>query len=101
MILLYSPTPNKKVAEEIGKELLKRKLVACANILGPSTSLYRWKGKNVKETEYILLCKTTKSQSTKAAKLLELLHPYECPCVLTFTASVNTLYENWMKSALR
>jgi len=99
MVFLYSPTPSKSSAESIARALLKKNLIACANILKSSTSLYRWKGKDVKPKEWILLCKTTKAKATRAARTIEALHLYECPCVLQIASQANAQFEEWVKTA--
>lgn len=96
--LLYVPVPSKKVAESIASALLKKKLIACANILGPTVSLYKWKGKSERASEYILLLKTTAKSEKKARMLIEKLHPYECPCVLSINAKANDIFEKWLRS---
>ena len=43
IVLISTTLENKADAERIAELLLERKLIACAQISGPITSLYRWK----------------------------------------------------------
>ena len=42
---------NQEEAVRIGKEMVRTKLAACANIIPGVQSIYRWKGKVVKAQE--------------------------------------------------
>lgn len=81
-IIVYCTVPSAAIGKKIAKILLDKRLIACANILGPSRSLYRWKGKIAEARELILLVKTTESKYVNTEKTILSLHPYECPCVV-------------------
>ena len=55
---MYQLIPNKKIAEKTANELVKKRLVACVNI-SQISSIYSWKGKIEKTSEYLALFKTT------------------------------------------
>lgn len=95
VVIFYIPAPKGKAAE-IARQLLNKRLIACANII-PSRSLYWWKGKIADEEEEIILAKTTKEKSTLVQKEVEKIHPYTVPCILTMTGTVNEAYRKWMK----
>ena len=57
MVVLVT-TSSKEEAEAIAKNLLNEKLIACANIIGPASSLFTWKGKIEKAEEHLLLMKS-------------------------------------------
>ncbi|NQX94901.1 MAG: divalent cation tolerance protein CutA, partial [Erythrobacter sp.] len=40
--LIYTPLPDAKTARSIAGILLEENLIACANILGPVESVFRW-----------------------------------------------------------
>lgn len=82
-IILISTTLEKKAdAERISELLLDRKLIACAQISGPITSLYRWKEVPTSATEYSLCLKTTATCTEKVLTLLHQEHPYELPEII-------------------
>ncbi len=96
MTLLYSPAPSRAAAKKIARHLLKKRLIACANIF-PIESIYWWNGELTDGKEFALLAKTTAALGKKAKKELEAVHPYEVPCVIAMQAHVNTAYGWWMK----
>ena len=81
-ILVYVTTSSQKEAGRISESLLSKKLIACANILPASMSLYRWKGKVKQAKESILLMKTTSEKFKEIEKYVSSIHSYECPCIL-------------------
>jgi len=98
MILLYFTTSSKKEAEKISNSLLKKKLIACANI-HESTSIYNWKGKKVQEKESIVFCKTSAKKASAAEKEIARIHSYEVPCILRLPVlKANPAYAKWVES---
>ncbi len=99
MIIIYITNPSKPWARKIAKHLLKKKLIACGNIL-PSESLYFWKGKLAEEKEFILLAKTAENNFSKIKTEVEKIHPYETPCVLKVRTEANKKYSDWLESQI-
>lgn len=95
--MVYVPIPKKRIAKKIATKLIREKLAACANILGPSVSLYAWKGKVESSREFIVIFKTTEAKFFKLEKRLIELHPYDCPCIAKIAvSSLNKPYLNWL-----
>ncbi len=95
MILIYITNPNQKIAEKIALHLLKKKLIACANI-SPIRSFCFWKGKLEKSREVVLLVKTRDKYWLKIKKEVEKIHPYEIPCILKFKIDANEAFSSWV-----
>ena len=95
-ILLYITNPSNAEARRIAKHILKKRLAACTNILPPTESLYRWKGKLADEKEWILLLKTTKKNAMKAEREIEKIHSYSIPCIIQIPISSNKKYFEWL-----
>ncbi|MBW2966233.1 divalent-cation tolerance protein CutA [Candidatus Woesearchaeota archaeon] len=100
MIIEYIVCKNKAEAEKIVNHLLKKKLIACANIF-PINSLYKWKGKLQKDKEFVLLAKTQKNKLYSLEKEVKGIHSYEIPCILQINAKANKEYERWLKNELK
>ena len=83
-ILVYVTCTSGKEAQSIGKKLVSERLAACANILGPMHSVYRWKGKTEEAKEAVLILKTRASLFRKLSARIRTLHSYEVPCILRF-----------------
>jgi periplasmic divalent cation tolerance protein len=80
--LLYSTFSNKEEAVSIAHRLLAEKLIACANIIDGSTSVYNWQGETKEQNEAVLIAKTSAAQTQKAIDRIKELHSYEVPCIL-------------------
>jgi len=77
--ILFVTCPDAKVAEAIARDLVDKRLAACGNVTPPVTSVYRWKGKVVREPEVLLLVKTRGSLVAACTRAIRAKHPYELP----------------------
>jgi periplasmic divalent cation tolerance protein len=67
-------------AQRIAREIVSRRLAACANLLEvPVESVYRWKGKVAKAREFLLLIKTSARRLPALEAEVERLHSYDVP----------------------
>ncbi len=82
IILVSTTFENKADAERIAGLLLDRKLVACAQISGPITSLYRWNGATTSATEFSLSLKTIPVCTEAVKALIGQEHPYDLPEII-------------------
>ena len=80
--LLYVTFPTEKEARTITQELLSKHLIACANILGQMTSLYRWNGEIEESQEVAVIFKTTSPKVQELIDTLQILHSYDTPAIL-------------------
>jgi len=100
MIILYMTASTLKEAEKISNILLKKKLIACANIV-KSNSIYKWKNKVVHENEFIIYYKTNQNKVVEAERIIKKIHSYECPCIIQIPVKSNAEYNSWVKSQLK
>ncbi len=100
MTLVYITCKDKKEAETISMQLLRKRLIACANIF-PIKSMYRWKGKIESQKETVILAKTLKKNFTKIKEEVSRLHSYEIPCILKIGAKANESYDDWVKKEVK
>ncbi len=66
-------------AEDLAKRLVSSRLAACVNILPGLTSVYEWKGEVERDSELLLLAKTTEARYPALENALRQAHPYELP----------------------
>ncbi|MBI1970258.1 divalent-cation tolerance protein CutA [Candidatus Woesearchaeota archaeon] len=95
MIILYVTCKDTAQAKAIAAMLLKKRLIACANLF-PITSMYEWKGKMMDDNEVVLLCKTTKNRADAAEREIKRVHSYKCPCIIKIPCKANKEYEQWI-----
>lgn len=100
LTIVYIPCKNKKEAEKIAVALLKKHLIACANMY-ESTSMYFWKEKFQKTGEVVLLAKTVEHTFEEIEKEVKKLHSYECPCILKWNAEANKEYVKWVEGGVK
>ena len=93
----YITCPNKKLASKIATFLVKKKLVACANIINNVDSVFSWKGKIAKTKEILVVGKSMNKNIQKIIKNVKKLHSYEVPCVIFFDIkNGNTDFLKWI-----
>lgn len=78
-IQVTTTTDKREDAERIARALVEERLAACVQILGPLTSVYRWKGKVETAGEWLCLIKSRHSLQGAIAAAIVALHPYETP----------------------
>ncbi|TGY87603.1 divalent-cation tolerance protein CutA [Marinicauda algicola] len=104
MCLLYTTWPAAAPAREAAAALLEEGLIACANILSGSTSIYRWQGEVKEEGEIVALFKTAADRAERARDRLVALHPYEEPCVIALgveTGASAPGFLDWVEAETR
>lgn len=98
--LIYVLCKNNAEADRISKKLISSRLAACTNSF-PILSRYVWKGKMVKGKETAMLVKTTRAKAKKAVELIEKMHSYDIPCIISFPhAYANKAYERWINKSV-
>jgi periplasmic divalent cation tolerance protein len=101
-IIVLVTTANKVEAEKIAQTLLKERLIACANILNPVTSLFFWSGKIDKAEECLMVMKSRRDLFAELAECLKGLHSYEVPEVLAIPiVEGSAAYLAWMGEVLK
>jgi periplasmic divalent cation tolerance protein len=79
-IIRITTTADKlETATAIGRSLVEKRLAACAQIMGPIKSIYRWKGKMEETKEWVCVIKSRKSLYKEIEAEIKRLHPYELP----------------------
>lgn len=77
--VVLSTAPSTEIATEIGRTLVEEGLVACANVLPPMQSIYRWKDAIRSEPEVQMIFKTTAVRIPELRERMTALHPYDVP----------------------
>jgi periplasmic divalent cation tolerance protein len=101
-IIILVTAANKQEAEEIAQQLLKAKLIACANIIDSVSSIFRWSGKIEKAEECLMLMKSRRELFEEIAETIKELHSYEVPEILAISlVNGSNAYFEWMDSCLK
>jgi periplasmic divalent cation tolerance protein len=87
-------------AAHMGRMLVEERLVACANVIGPIRSIYRWEGAVEDATEYLLLLKARAADVAAVEARVRTLHSYEVPEVLALPVEAGSAaYLAWLADA--
>ncbi len=92
-IQVLTTTEQREDAERIAQSLVERGLAACVQILGPVTSVYRWKGRIETAGEWLCLAKSRAELFGAIEQAIRALHPYETPEILAVPAGETTSNE--------
>ncbi len=101
VVVALTTFPDMATARQIAAELVSRQCVACVNLLGEATSIYRWKGEIEMESEIPAILKTGEETVPALWEALRELHPYDEPefVVLPVTGGSEG-YLDWVRSSL-
>lgn len=89
-----------KVARALSQGALRKKLVACANLIPKIESHYWWQGKLETSAETLLVFKTTKRSLTALEKFVLENHPYDTPEFIVLPILGGTSrYLNWIAAS--
>jgi len=100
-IQVFTTVAKRSDAERIAKALSDKKLSACSQIIGPITSVYKWKGKVEKSKEWLCLSKSKKNNYKKIEKAIKEIHPYELPEIIAVPIiEASREYLAWMRKEI-
>lgn len=83
-VVLYTTWPDAESAEAFAAEAVADRLAACANLLAPMRSIYRWRGAVERAVEHPMLLKTSRRTAAALVQRLNARHPYDLPCAAAF-----------------
>ena len=84
VIVVLTNLPDSESAFNLARQLVEMRLAACANVLSPATSFYRWEGREEQATEHPVLIKTTAERYTELERAIRERHPYELPEIIAW-----------------
>lgn len=100
-LLVSTTLENQDDAESLAASLLDRRLVACAQILGPVKSLYWWKEEVAESVEFVLTVKTFAEVYGKVEGVILAEHPYDVPEIIAEKlVRVSASYLAWMEKEI-
>jgi periplasmic divalent cation tolerance protein len=86
----------------MARKVVQSRLAACAQIAGQIESIYWWKGRVEKSSEWYVVMKTRSTLYSKLEKAIKALHPYETPeIVATRLTCGSAAYFKWIADETR
>jgi periplasmic divalent cation tolerance protein len=98
-LMVYTTWPDAETAGTAAAAAVEARLAACANVLAPISSVYRWEGRVEQAVETPVIFKTTPADAERLRAFIVARHPYDTPCVLALpvgAAGSHPAYLAWI-----
>jgi periplasmic divalent cation tolerance protein len=100
-LIAFTAFASEEDAARVARVLVEERLVACANLLPGTRSIYRWQEKIEDEREVLVLMKTRKQDWAALMSRLHELHPYQTPELIAVRIAAGApKYLEWLEQAL-
>ncbi|MFC1869441.1 divalent-cation tolerance protein CutA [Thermodesulfobacteriota bacterium] len=101
-IQVTTTTDKKENAQKIAREVVEKRLAACAQIIGPITSIFWWKDNIDEEEEWLLIMKTRGGLYEELEKAIKDNHTYEVPEIIASPVIAgNRDYLDWLDREIK
>ena len=99
-IVVMMTAASQEEAARIGEMLVSQKLAACVQVLSPMQSIYVWKSEVQRESEVLILAKTTQSNFAELERQVRAIHSYETPEIIALPIVCGSRsYLDWLVDA--
>ena len=93
--------PSRAAADDLAARVVEERLAACAQILGPLSSSYRWQGKVEQASEWFCHLKTTVARLPALEARIRALHPYDVPEIIAVPImQASSAYLDWIHDSV-
>lgn len=100
-IVVFITAPTHEEARLLADKLVETQIVACVQILPEMESVYRWQGKVERQTEHLLIAKTTAERFAELETEVRALHSYDTPEIVSFPLTqCSTDYLRWLQNSV-
>ena len=97
IVSVYAVFADAEEAQRIARTVVEERLAACANILGPCQSIYRWRGKVEAATEAAAIFKARADKAEALIARIAALHSYDVPAAVVWPISAALpAYQAWV-----
>jgi periplasmic divalent cation tolerance protein len=94
--------PQRELAERLALQLVEERLVACAQVVGPVQSTYRWQGAIETAEEWYCHLKTTLERVPALTSRIRALHPYDVPEIIALSiVGGDPAYLRWIQESVQ
>lgn len=101
LMIGWTTTETKQEAEKLASGAVEHRLAACAQIIGPITSIYNWEDKLEKCEEYRLVFKFAEPNAEKLQVWILENHSYTTPQWIAVKADrAAPAYQEWIYKGL-
>ena len=101
IVTVYATFGSDEEARNVARQLVEERLAACANVLAPCHSIYRWQGKVEEAEEVPVLFKTRADGAKQLIARLAELHSYDVPAAVVWPiGEAVDAYARWVEEAI-
>ncbi|MGW4482775.1 divalent-cation tolerance protein CutA [Amycolatopsis sp. NPDC004368] len=101
-VLVTTTVAEESIARNLAASTVEAGLAACAQVVGPITSVYRWEGKVCTDSEWRVECKTAADRAGALEEFLNVRHTYDLPeIVVTPIVGGSPRYLSWLVEQTR
>jgi periplasmic divalent cation tolerance protein len=95
-------TDARESAERLARSTVEARLAACAQVVGPIQSTYRWEGTVETAEEWMVLFKTAADRYPALEQHIRGHHPYDVPEIISVPVTAgNPAYLSWLSRETR
>lgn len=99
--LVYCPFGSEEEAMRVAAATVEQRLAACANVMAPIRSVFRWEGDIASEAEVPVLFKTDVAHVEALIERIAALHSYDVPAVIALPeADCPPAFAAWLAGEL-
>ena len=96
-IVVLMTAPNSSEASRIAELRVNQRLAACVQILPEMQSIYLWNNEVQRESEVLLLAKTTRANFDELERQVCAIHSYDTPEIIAVpVAAGSEAYLKWL-----
>ena len=100
-IVVFLTASSGEEATRLADLLIGAHLAACVQILPEMESVYRWQGNIERQSEILLIVKTTAAKFADLEREVRVLHSYETPEIIAIPlVAASTPYLQWLTANL-
>jgi periplasmic divalent cation tolerance protein len=101
-VVVTSTIDSEDAARALASGAIEARLGACAQVVGPITSVFRWQGTVKTETEWRVEIKAAARRAPELTEYLETHHRYDVPeVIVTPIVGGNPAYLAWLGEETR
>jgi periplasmic divalent cation tolerance protein len=99
-IVVFMTASNGEEAARLADMLVGSHLAACVQILPEMESVYRWQGQVERQSEVLLIAKTTREKFDELEREVRALHSYDTPEIIAVPVITGSApYLDWLNRA--
>jgi periplasmic divalent cation tolerance protein len=96
-VVVLVTAPAEEEAARIARALVEEGLCACASVVGPVRSIYKWEGQVCDDVESLIVMKTRRALFARLEARVRQLHSYDVPEVIGLdVAAGSEPYLRWI-----